>query len=122
MRVIKVKPVESIHIELKDKEFIFTPNMACMANYQEEIAKLEDVKLKDVSPARNAAIILYSGIKANQEDFTMEEAVALTQIMGPANYGDIIGAFNDSFYDSLSTGDKADLKKVMAQLMSNVEK
>lgn len=119
MKSIKVKPVESVCIELKDKKYIWTPNMACMANYQEEIVKLGATKLKEVSAARNAAIILYAGIKVNEEDFTMEEAVALTMSMGMANYGDIISEFNNSFFDSLNMEDQVGLKKIMAQMMSD---
>lgn len=121
MKTIKVKPVESICIELKDKEFIWTPNMACMANYQEEIVKLGFTKLADVPPARNAAIILYSGIKIHDENFTMEEAVALTMEMGAAHYGDIIGEFNNAFFDSLNPEDQAGLKKIMAQMMRSAK-
>lgn len=119
--VINVKPCKTITFALKDREYRCTFNMLAMAYMQEELSKI-DKPLTEVSPARMASIILYSGIKANHEDFTMDEAVALAMNLGPAVYGDMIAEYNDAMIKSMDK-EKAKLaKKLTAQYLSNVMK
>lgn len=122
MKTINVKPVESIKIQLKDKTYICTFNMLSMAYIQECMGELGKITLGEVSPARMASILLYGGIKANDEEITYEEAQALAIQMGPANYGEIIGAFNASMIDSMQEEDANALKKYIAQTLNSVRK
>lgn len=117
MKTIKVRPVEKIKIELEDEEYIVSFNMLSMAYVQEEITKLGDIQLNQISPARMAAIILYAGIKPEREDFTMDEAVALAINMGPGNYTEIMKEYNDATFDSLDPENKNIVKKMVAQLL-----
>lgn len=117
MKTIKVKPIEPIKIQLKDREYLCTFSMLGMAYMQEEIVKLE-CKLNEVSPAHMTALILYAGIRPNDPEFTMEKANALAIMMGPSCYSDIIGAYNDAVYDSLDSNGQNEIKKMMAQYLS----
>ena len=96
MKTIKVKPIDPIQIQLKDKAYTCTFSMMGMAYMQEELGNL-----KCNSPARMTALILYSGIRPNEPDFTIEEANALAVQMGPSHYSDIIGAYNEAIYGSM---------------------
>lgn len=106
MKSIKVKPVESMKIELIDRTYICTFNMLSTAYMQEELGKLGDTKLTDISPAKMCTLILYAGIKTNEEDFTLEEAANLVVNMGPAAYGDILGLYNEAMFDSMQEKDQ----------------
>lgn len=122
MKTIKVKPVESIAIELNDKTYTCTFNMLAMAYMQEALASLGEMKIDEVSPARFASMVLYAGIRANDESITMEEANALAIQMGPANYGYIVDLYMKSMIDSMNEKDSKELKKTMAQILSSVPK
>lgn len=120
MRTINVKPVESILIKLKDKDFVCTFNMLAMAHMQEAINKL-DCRLDEIAPAHMTALVLYSGIKVNEPDFTMEEANALAMQMDVSCYGEIMGAYNEVMFDSMGDEEKAALKKMTAQYLQNAQ-
>lgn len=121
MRTIKVKPVESICIELTDKKYICTFNMLAVAHLQEAINKI-DGKFTDIPTARMVSLILYSGIKANQPDFTEEEAVALAMQMDPSCHGEILNIYNEAMFNSLDEKQQSMLKKLLARYLSNAEK
>ena len=90
--------------------------MIAMANIQEALGTLEgEEHIANISPAHMCALILYAGIKANDDSFTMPEAKALAMQMGPGSYGEIIGMFNDAVSDSMNEKDRAVLKKMLAQ-------
>ena len=122
MITINVKPVPELEIKLKDKKYRCTFNMICMAHMQEVLTTLaeENETLADVSPAHMCAFILYAGIKANDDSFTLEEAKALAVNMGPGSYGEVIGMFNEAVCDSLSTEDNRQLKKMLAQRTAKI--
>lgn len=122
MKTIVVKPVQEIEIQLTDKSYKCSFNMLCMANMQESIQTLGNQNIAEISPAHMCALVLYSGIKANDETFTMDEAKALAMNIGPGAYGDIIGSFNESVIDSLDEKDAKQLKKLMAQMMFHSQK
>lgn len=123
MVTINVKPVPELLIKLTDKDYKCSFNMLCMANMQEALGTFEnDENLVNISPAHMCALVLYAGIKANDEDFTMDEAKALAMNIGPASYGEIIGMFNEAVSDSMNEKDKMLLKKMMAQKISNLQK
>lgn len=123
MVTINVKKVPEVCIKLKDKSYICSFNMLCMANMQEALGTFEeDENLANISPAHMCALVLYAGIKANEDAFTIEEAKALAMQIGPGAYGDIIGMFNESVADSMSEKDSKMLKKMIAQKVSNLKK
>lgn len=109
---INVKPVPELKIKLKDKTYKCSFNMVAMSYMQEAFATVNDLEtLGDISPAHMCALVLYAGIKANDEDFTMEEAKELSMQIGAGAYGEIFGMFNKSIIDSSSEEDKRKLKK-----------
>lgn len=121
MKTIKVKPVESIRIQLEDKDYVCSFNMLAMATMQEAISKL-DCNLNEVSPAHMTALILYSGIKPNEAEFTLEDANALAMQMDPACYSEIMNMYNDAIFESMNDEDKKKLKKMMALYLSGAKK
>lgn len=113
---VNVKPVPEVLIKLTDKSYKCSFNMIAMANIQEALGTLEgEEHITNISPAHMCALVLYAGIKANDDSFTMPEAKALAMQMGPGSYGEIIGMFNDAVSDSMNEKDKAVLKKMLAQ-------
>lgn len=114
MKKIRVKPVEDILIQFTDREYKCTFNMLSIAYLQTELGKIEE-KITDISPAHMAALILYSGVKANHPEFTVEDANALALQIGPGGYGDIVGTFYETVFESLDEGGKTLLKKMIAQ-------
>lgn len=121
MKTIKVKPIDPIRIQLNDKTYTCTFSMMGMAYMQEELGKLP-CKLNEISPARMTALILYSGIRPNEPEFTIEEANALAVQMGPSHYSDIIGAYNEAIYGSMDKMGQNELKKAVAQYLLNAKK
>lgn len=116
MITVNVKPVPEVLIKLKDKSYKCSFNMIAMANIQEALGTLEgEEHITNISPAHMCALVLYAGIKANDDSFTMPEAKALAMQMGPGSYGEIIGMFNDAVSESMNEKDKAVLKKMLAQ-------
>ena len=116
MITVNVKPVPEVLIKLTDKSYKCSFNMIAMANIQEALGTLEgEEHITNISPAHMCALVLYAGIKANDDSFTMPEAKALAMQMGPGSYGEIIGMFNDAVSDSMNEKDKAVLKKMLAQ-------
>ena len=113
---VNVKPVPEVLIKLTDRKYKCSFNMIAMANIQEALGTLEgEEHITNISPAHMCALVLYAGIKANEDSFTMDEAKALAMQMGPGSYGEIIGMFNDAVSDSMNEKDKAVLKKMLAQ-------
>lgn len=123
MVTINVKPVPELLIKLSDMEYKCSFNMLCMANMQEALGTFEDEEnLANISPAHMCALVLYAGIKANDESFTIDEAKALAMNIGPGSYGEIIGMFNQAVSDSLNEKDSRQLKKIMAQKIYKLQK
>lgn len=116
MVTVNVKPVPEVLIKLTDKSYKCSFNMIAMANIQEALGTLEgEEHITNISPAHMCALILYAGIKANDDSFTMPEAKALAMQMGPGSYGEVIGMFNDAVSDSMNEKDREVLKKMLAQ-------
>ena len=120
---VNVKPVPEVLIKLTDRKYKCSFNMIAMANIQEALGTLEgEEHITNISPAHMCALVLYAGIKANDDSFTMDEAKALAMQMGPGSYGEIIGMFNDAVSDSMNEKDKNTLKKLLAQKMYGSKK
>ena len=121
MKTIKVAPIDEIKISLKDKDLICSFNMLSMAYIQDELAKL-DCDWKEISPAKMAQLVLYGGIKSNDEDFTLEEAGQLVRALGPGNYGEIMSMYTEAVYSGLDKKGRENLKKLTAQYMEKLRK
>lgn len=123
MKKIKVKPVESLAIELTDKTYICYFNMLCIANMQEELSRLK-CKMNQISPARMTSMILYCGINAGlpEDRIGRKEANALAIQLGPEVYSEIHNMYFESMMDSLPEKEKEKVKKELAQMIANVMK
>ena len=87
MVTVNVKPVPEVLIKLTDRKYKCSFNMIAMANIQEALGTLEgEEHITNISPAHMCAFVLYAGIKANEDSFTMDEAKALAMQMGPGSY------------------------------------
>ena len=68
MVTVNVKPVPEVLIKLKDKSYKCSFNMIAMANIQEALGTLEgEEHITNISPAHMCALVLYAGIKANDD-------------------------------------------------------
>lgn len=121
MKKIKVKPVEQIEFELEDKTFLCSFNMLSMAYMQEAVSKLEG-RLDEIPTAHLVSLMLYSGIKANDETFTVEEANALAMVLDPGCYGEIISSYENAVMSSIGEDEKNSVKKAMARYLASVRK
>lgn len=119
MKTIKVKPIEEIEFVLNDKKILCSFNMLAMAHMQEAITSL-DCRLDEISTARLVGMMLYAGIKANDDSFTMEEANALAMQLDPGSYREIISSYEKAVVGDMDEKDHEQLKKLMAQYLASV--
>lgn len=120
MKSINVKPIEEIEFNFPSGEkYLCSFNMKAMAYMQESISTL-DGRLDEISTNHLVALMLYSGIKANDESFTIEDANALSMSLDPSCYGEIIESYENSMLSNMSEKDKNQLKKAMIQYLRNV--
>lgn len=117
-KIIHVKPIETLAIELTDKTYVVHFNMLCLANLQEQFSKCEG-DVKSISPAKMVSMILLAGINAGaDEHITEAEANALAMQLPPSAYGDITGMYFDAVMGSLDDEKKDAAKKMMAQIFA----
>lgn len=119
MKKIKVKPIEEIEFVLNDRTYLCSFNMLSMAYMQEAITSL-DCRLDELSTAHLVGMMLYAGIKANDINFTQEEANALAMQLDPGCFGEIISSYEEAVTGSMTEKDKEDLKKMVAQYLASV--
>lgn len=117
---ITALPAEEICIEFKDKELIATFNMRAVGYMQQELLKK---KSKKSSILEFGAVVLYGGIKANNPNFTIEEARALSVAMNPSSLNEIIEIYAESAGSPAENEllDEAK-KKILAQMITNLAK
>lgn len=121
MKTIKVAPIDEIKIELKDKAYICSFNMISMSYIQEELARM-NCDWTEITPAKMCQLVLYGGIKSNDDSFTFEEAGQLTRLLGPGSYTEITSMYTDSIMSGLDKKGKENLKKLSAQYMARLQK
>ena len=121
MRKIAVAPANEVEIQFSDKSFVATFNMKAICYMQEELIRLNK-DMEEIPIVEFGAIVLYAGIKANQEDYTMEEARALALAIRPADLNDIISDYLDSAGVVDKELDDAIAKKVIAQMLVGLAK
>lgn len=119
-RRITAMPAEEIVIAFNDKELVATFNMKAVGYMQQELFKN---KKKKNSIWEFGALVLYGGIKANEPNFTIEEARALALTMNPSSLNEIIEAYTESASANAENEllDEAK-KKILAQLITNLAK
>lgn len=121
MKTINVAPIDEIEIKLKDKKYICSFNMLSMAYIQEELVKL-NCDWTEISQAKMCQLIVYGGIKGNDEEFTFEDAGKLVRLLGPANYNEIVSMYSNSITSGLDKKAQENLKKLSAQYMAKLQK
>lgn len=117
MRTINVAPLDEIEIKLKDKTYLCSFNMLSMAYIQDELTKL-DCDWTEITQMKMCQLIIYGGIKGNDEDFTFEDAEKLVRILPPSSYGEIMSIYTDSVMSGMDKKAKENLKKLTAQYMA----
>lgn len=93
MKKITVKEAPEIEIQFKDFSYIATFNVRAAQYTQEALEEHEGTP----SAAQNAAYILYSGIRVNHPEFTIEEANALVMQMHTQD----VSAITEIYYDAM---------------------
>lgn len=121
MKTIKVAPIDEIKIELKDKTYICSFNMLSMAYIQDELTKL-NCDWTEITQMKMCQLILYGGIKSNDEEFTFEDATKLVRILPPSSYGEIMSIYTESVMSGMDKKAKDNLKKLTAQYMAKHQK
>lgn len=121
MKTINVAPIDEIEIKLKDKTYICSFNMLAMAYMQEELVKL-DIEWTKITQSTICQMVLYGGIKANHEEFTLADAGVLVRALGPSSFNDIMSIYRNSILSGLDKKGKEDLKKLTAQYMAQLHK
>ncbi len=113
---ITALPADEIIIDFKDREFKATFNMLAVGYMQEKLMKPGKEKLSIVE---FGSLVLYGGIKANHEDFTIEEARALALSIRPTDLNEIIEAYMESAGTNSEIMDEAK-KKMMIQMLTGL--
>lgn len=113
-RTICVEEANEVEIVFKDRTYLATFNMVSVKYMQEEIQKCG---LKNLPYEHFAALALYSGIKVNHPDFTVEEANALALTMRPSDMALIINEYTHSINGASVQENEEELKKVIAQIL-----
>ena len=117
MKTINVLPVEELVIKFKDgKTYKASFNMLAVG-YMQQTLLSKDVE--DISVMEFGAVVLYGTIKANEPDFTLDEARALALAMRPADLNDIIREYMDSMGADNELA-KESQKKVIAQMLTKM--
>ena len=117
MKKICVKEANQVEIQFLDRTFLATFNMKAVMFMQEELNK---IGLKQISFVQFAAVVLYAGIKANDDDYTMEEANALALTISPADLNSIVEEYVESVNGVSLAENEEQLKKVVAQILGKV--
>jgi len=121
MKTIKVKPIEEIEFVLKDKKYLCSFNMMSLIYMQEALGDI-DGRLDELSTAHLVSLMLYSGIRANDDNFTVEEANALAMQLDPGCYSEVISSYEKAVTGNMSAKELNKLKKLTAQYLANVRK
>lgn len=117
MRKICAQRANEIAIQFEDREFVAKFNMESVMYMQEELQK---VGMDNISFQHFAAIALYSGIKVNVKEFTMDEAVAMVMNMRPSDISAVVDEYSQSVNGLDVAQNEEQLKKAVAQMLVKV--
>lgn len=122
MRKITARPANEIEIQFADDvTMLATFNIRAMRYMMELLYEKEKIA-SDIPIEEFGAIIIYSGIKVNNPEFTIEEANALALSMNPADLNEIINSYNESAGIMDPETEEAVTKKVIAQILTGLAK
>jgi len=122
MKKITARPANEIEIQFADDTIMLaTFNIKAMRYMMEMLYEKEKVAA-DIPIEEFGAVIIYSGIKANNPEFTIEEANALALSMNPADLNEIINSYNESTGIMDQETEEAVTKKVIAQILTGLAK
>lgn len=119
-RTIDVLPVNEIVFKFRDRDYLCTFNLKALGYMQQELQCIGG-NISHLCTERFAAIILYSGIRANDDNYTIEEANALTMSINPSSINQIIELYNESNGLSNEMEDTV-AKKILAQILTKMAK
>lgn len=122
MKKITARPANEIEIQFADDTIMLaTFNIKAMRYMMEMLYEKEKVAA-DIPIEEFGAVIIYSGIKANNHEFTIEEANALALSINPADLNEIINSYNESTGIMDQETEEAVTKKVIAQILTGLAK
>lgn len=121
MKKIAAAPANEVEILFNDRSFLATFNMKAVCYMQEELIKLNR-SVSEIPIEEFGAIVLYSGIKVNHPDYTMEEARALAMSIRPTDLNEILSEYLDSSGMLDKEMDNAVAKKMIAQMLTGLAK
>ncbi len=115
MKRICVQEANEVEIVFNDRTYLATFNMLSVRYLQEA---LEETGLKGLPYEHFAALVLYSGIKVNHKDFTVEEATGIILSISPAAVNEIVDEYVVSVNGVGVKENNEELKKVIAQMLA----
>ncbi len=121
MKKIAVRPANEIEISFNDKKMLATFNIKAM-RYMLEALSEKGKRVSEIPIEEFGAVVIYSGIKVNDPEFTMEEAVALALSINPADLESIIKDYNQSAGIMDIETEEELTKKIIAQMLVGLAK
>ncbi|MFR2773745.1 MAG: hypothetical protein ACLTF1_12765 [Clostridium sp.] len=112
---ICVQEADEVELRFKDKTYIATFNMRAMGYMQEA---LQETGVEKISYEHFAALTLYSGLKVNHPDITLEEANAMILTMVPSDVEEVVESYTHSIYGISVEENEEKLKKAIAQMIT----
>lgn len=113
-KTICVQEANEVDIAFNDRTYTATFNMKSVLYMQQELSRH---RLENLPYEHFAALVLYSGIKVNTPDYTMDEAAALALTIRPFDLQEIVEEYVQSM-DGVSMIEKDEqAKKVLAQIL-----
>lgn len=122
MRRMTARPANKIEIQFVDGTVMLATFNVLAMRYMMELLYEKEKTASDIPIEEFGAIIIYSGIKVNNPDFTIEEANAMALSMNPADLNEIINYYSDSAGIMDSETKEAVTKKVIAQILTALAK
>jgi hypothetical protein len=116
---ITCRRVEPIFIEFEDQTVECIINIDALIIFQEEFGMDDLVKEVGASPYELGAKLLYSGIKTNRPDFTLDEARVIICSAG----SELLGLITDAFVKCCgNVGGEEFTKKYLKEIEKLIQK
>lgn len=112
---ICVREADEIELQLSDRTYVATFNMRAVGYMQEA---LRETGVEKISYEHFAALTLYSGLKVNHPDITLEEAKAMILTMVPSDVEEVVESYTHSIYGISVEENEEKLKKAIAQMIT----
>lgn len=112
---ICVREADEIELKFYDRTYVATFNMRAVGYMQEA---LRETGVEKISYEHFAALTLYSGLKVNHPDITLEEAKAMILTMVPSDVEEVVESYTHSIYGISVEENEEKLKKAIAQMIT----